>query len=323
MDIQKPHSEETLGSAFVVLAALAFSTAGIFTKVVEADAWSVIFWRGIAAIAFVIFYLGLKGSLREEARAFRWPALFVTLCLASGTAAFISAFKLTSIANVSVIWATAPFWAACLAFISMRENPGARVLICSAFALLGVVITIRGSWDIGLWRGDGLALAMTLMMATAMVIYRAYPDTPTKLPAAVSAALLLPFALALSSPFTTDPHEIGLLALFGLVFAAGTVLLMEGARRISSAKAALFSALETPLAPLWALLILAEWPALATIIGGTIVMGAVVHAQWPGSLARRTAKPHLNAHMWRDIGQDGAAGRPLEDLEFRRLRDRL
>jgi len=323
MDFYKQPSEETMGAALVLVAALAFSTAGIFTKAVAADAWSVIFWRGAAAIAFVLFYLAVRGALREEARAFRWPAVFATLFLALGTAAFISAFKLTSVANVSVIWATAPFMAACLAFVSMGEHPGARVLVCSAGALLGVLITIRGSWGAGSWLGDVLAVVMTAMMAAAIVIYRAYPDTPTKLPAAVSAALLLPVAVAVSAPLRTAPFEIFLLALFGLVFAAATVLLMEGASRISPAKAALLSALETPLAPLWALLILAEWPTLSTVCGGAVIIGAVVTAQWQGALPLGLARPHLNDRMLRDMGGEPAATPPEDTHETRLLRGRL
>ena len=73
--------------------------------------------------------------------------------------------------------------------------------------------------------------------------------------------------------------EIGILVAFGLVFAAASVLLVEGARLVPSAKAALISALETPLAPLWAILILGEWPSYTAVFGGTIIILAVVYSQ--------------------------------------------
>lgn len=124
-----------------------------------------------------------------------------------------------------------------------------------------------------------LALWMTVMMAGMMVLYRAWPDTPTKLPAALSSLILLPFAVWFSKPSEVSGLEISVLIAFGLVFAAASVLLAEGARLVPSAKAALVSALETPLAPIWAILILAEWPPLTTVTGGAIIMVAVIASQ--------------------------------------------
>ena len=97
------------GVMFVLTSALVFSTAGIFTKGVSADAWAVIFWRGLAAAMFTFGYLIARGDLKKEMASFGGPALAITLMGASGTAAFIPAFKLTSVANVALIWAAAPF----------------------------------------------------------------------------------------------------------------------------------------------------------------------------------------------------------------------
>ena len=70
-----------------------------------------------------------------------------------------------------------------------------------------------------------------------------------------------------------------LLIWFGLVFAVASVTLMEGAKRISAAQTALLSVLETPLAPILALLILAEMPATTSLIGGGMIFCAVIWAQ--------------------------------------------
>lgn len=277
--IQIVTSKRNSGVVLVLLSAVAFSSAGIFTKSVSADAWSVIFWRGLSAIAFTMAFLLLRRGFRAEVRRFRFPAVLATLLMASGTAAFIPAFKHTSVANVSVIWATSPFIAALLAWVFIREAPSFRILACSALALVGVLITVQGSFSVGGTTGDLLALWMTLMMAGTMVVYRACPDTPTKLPAALSALILLPIAMMYSMPLQVSRAEISVIIVFGLVFAVASVLLAEGSRLIPSAKAALLSSLETPLAPIWALLILAERPSISTIVGGVIIMAAVIHAQ--------------------------------------------
>ncbi|WIY23705.1 DMT family transporter [Parasedimentitalea psychrophila] len=340
--VQDTGSDIKRGVLLVGLSALAFSTAGIFTKSVAANAWDVIFWRGLSGIAFTLVFLLARAGFKDELRRFDAPALLATILMASGTAAFIPAFKLTSVANVSLIWATSPFVGAIFAWAFIKEIPSARVLTCSVLALVGVAITVHGSFAAGNITGDMLALWMTLMMAGTMVVYRAHPDTPTKLPAALSALILFPFALFASEPAQVSGVEIGVLISFGLVFATASVLLAEGARLIPSAQAALVSALETPLAPIWAILILSEWPSVATIVGGAIIIAAVVFSQIAPRVVNRSCKIRsarsrantaaflrLNDHLRLDIGIDDEHSRvktnwqdPLE-IETRRLSQRL
>ncbi|MEM9763624.1 MAG: EamA family transporter, partial [Pseudomonadota bacterium] len=78
------------------------------------------------------------------------------------------------------------------------------------------------------------------------------------------------------SPFQAQLDEIAILAAFGILFAIASVTLAEGARRVPSGQTALLGALETPLAPILAFLILAEVPPAATLIGGAIVLAAVL-----------------------------------------------
>lgn len=267
------------GVVLVCISALVFSTAGIFTKAVEANAWAVIFWRGLGAALLSLGYVALRGGLRDEIARFGGPALLAAVIGASGTAAFIPAFKLTSVTNVVLIWATAPFVAACLAWLLIGERPGRRILVTSLLALLGVALTLRGSVGTGNLTGDLLALWMTLMMAAFYVIYRVWPDTPTVLPNVLSSLFLLVPGWYLGAPMLTARPEIGILLAFGLVFAVASITLTEGARRIPAAQTALLGALETPLAPLWAWLILGELPTLWALIGGTLVLIAVIASQ--------------------------------------------
>ena len=87
---------------------------------------------------------------------------------------------------------------------------------------------------------------------------------------------LLPVAGLLGSPFAVDPIEIAILAAFGLLFAIASVTLAEGAKRVPSGQTALLSALETPLAPIFAFMLFTEVPTLATFLGGSVVLSAVL-----------------------------------------------
>ncbi len=273
------YNQRNTGIILVVVSALVFSSAGVFTKGVSTEAWGVIFWRGAAAALFTISYLALRGQLWAEVRAFKGPAAMVALIGASGSAAFIPAFKLSSVANVALIYGAAPFVAAALSWVFIRERPTGRVLAASFAGFGGVLLIFGGSWGGVSLLGDMLALWMTLMMAGVIVIYRIWPKTTAALPAAASSILLLPPALVFGAPFDAPTGEMPVLVLFGLVFAVASVTLSEGARRLPAAETALLSTLEMPFAPLLALLILSEVPATQTLWGGAIILAAVIWSQ--------------------------------------------
>lgn len=279
------------GVALVVISAIVFSSAGIFTKGIAAAAWDIVFWRGVAASAFTVGYLLVRGELASEVRCFNRPALAVSVIFAAGSAAFIPAFKLSTVGNVALIYGAVSFIAAALGWIFLGERPTARIAIASMTAFGGVGIIVSGGIAGGHLAGDLLALFMTLMLASGMVVYRAFPKTTAALPAAVSSLLLLPIAFHFGEPLAVPLSQLPLLAFFGLVFAVASVTLSEGARRLAPPETALLSTLELPLAPLLAFAILGERLLPATLIGGTIIVVAVIGAQRIGS--KTTKLPHL------------------------------
>ncbi|WP_168173706.1 DMT family transporter [Thalassospira sp. TSL5-1] len=275
MPVPKSTSPSGPGFQLVCLSAVMFSTMGVFTKGVDADAWSIILWRGLVAAVVAIILLALRGELTREIRRFHTPAILATLLMASGTAAFIQAFKLTTIANVAMIYAAAPFVAALFGWLFLRERPTATILLGSFAALVGVAVIFGGLPSKGdLW-GKLLAGWMTLVMAGITVIYRRWPDTPSTLPGAVSALLLSPIAAGLGTTTSIAPNEMVILAGFGLCFAVAFILLSTGARHLPPAETALLSALETPLAPIWGVLFFHEIPTGHTVLGGSLIIVAV------------------------------------------------
>ncbi|MEM8742873.1 MAG: DMT family transporter, partial [Pseudomonadota bacterium] len=251
------------------------------------DAWVIIFWRGVAAAGFTIGYLLIRGRLGAEWREMGGPGWLVAVISAAGTSAFIPAFKLTTIANVAMIYATAPFLAAVIAWIALRERPKPVVVVASLLAFAGVCLIVGGPSQGGSRTGDLLALFMTLMMAGTMVVYRRWPATPAALPSAIACLLLSPPALIFSAPFAVDLGQMPALAGFGLVFALASVLLSEGSRRLPASETALLSALETPFAPVLAWLVLAEIPATMSLMGGAVILAAVFGAQLVQITGRR------------------------------------
>jgi len=199
---------------------------------------------------------------------------------AIGTACFIPACELTSLANVALIYAASPLIAGVLAWIFIGEKASRTTIIGALLALVGVAIIVSGSVGQSSLQGDALALMMTLVMAGVMVIYRARPDTPGAGPSVMQSLFLLPPSFFFGQPLQTHPTEILILMAFGILFAIASVTLAEGAKRVPSGQTALLSSLETPLAPLLAFLVLAEVPSVASFVGGTVILAAVLLSLW-------------------------------------------
>ena len=276
-----------MGVFLLLASATTYSTAGVFTKGVEVGVWAVIFWRGVFAGLITTIWVASRRTFHPEFTGMGWPGLAVGMIGAAGTATFITSFTLTSIANVAVIYAMAPLIAAAIAWILIGEKAGRNTTLGMVISIGGVVVLLAGSVGSVNLIGDGLALTMTFAMATIMVIYRAHPQTPSAGPSVAQSLFLLPIALMFGSPFDIAIVEIAVLAIFGMLFAIASVTLAEGAKRVPSGQAALLGTLETPLAPILAFLFLSEIPPNLTILGGAIVLVAIL-------ISVRQDKPKLN-----------------------------
>ena len=265
-----------MGVFLLLASATTYSTAGVFTKGVEVGVWAVIFWRGVFAGLITTIWVASRRTFHPEFTGMGWPGLAVGMIGAAGTATFITSFTLTSIANVAVIYAMAPLIAAAIAWILIGEKAGRNTTLGMVISIGGVVVLLAGSVGSVNLIGDGLALTMTFAMATIMVIYRAHPQTPSAGPSVAQSLFLLPIALMFGSPFDIAIVEIAVLAIFGMLFAIASVTLAEGAKRVPSGQAALLGTLETPLAPILAFLFLSEIPPNLTILGGAIVLVAIL-----------------------------------------------
>ena len=270
-----------LGVWLLVLSAVAFSTAGFFTRVAPVGIWATILWRNL----FGAIVLGaLLVATARTRRAGRWRFGMVewgVVATASiGTITYLTALKTTSVANVSIIYATSPMIAALVAWQLRGERVSRRTLGAAGLALLGVVVTMGGSLKGGHPLGDLLALLMTLSLSLMAVLTRgsALSASAASLASALlTAAFVLPLGWADGSGFALDRSSALWLAAFGAVtMGVAMPSYLAGAALVPSGRAMLISALEMPLAPLWVWLAMGEVPSAAPAIGGGIVLVAVL-----------------------------------------------
>jgi drug/metabolite transporter (DMT)-like permease len=280
------------GVLLITLSMIAFSSAGFFTRLIHLDAWTMLFWRGLFAGAMILCIVVVQERRRTVAamRAVGRPGLAVALCSTAATILYINAFRHTSVADVAVIFAAAPFVTAGLAWLWLGVSEARATLAASLVALLGVGIMVSGSAAAGNLVSDLLAFGMTVCMAIMMLILRQYHATPM-LPAACLSALLCPLVVwPFAAPLAIGAVDLFNLFLFGTAqFGLGLALLTAGGRWVSATENALLNTLEAPLAVAWVWLCFGESPSAASLAGGLVVVAAVVAQIWHG--ARATASP--------------------------------
>ncbi|MBM3620757.1 MAG: DMT family transporter [Alphaproteobacteria bacterium] len=267
-----------LGIALVAASAVISSAAGFFVRATTVDAFTMVFWRCLFGGLLIAGYIlwRHRSATTAAIRAVGVEGLMVVACSAIATICFVNALTRTTVADVTVIFAVAPFAAAILAWLWHGERQSKVTLAASALALLGVVLTVDAALAAGAIVGDLLALVATVLMAALMVIVRRRRDVSMLPASCLSALLAVALVAPVAQPLAPTGAELAILAGFGAQFGLTLLLLTLGTRLIAAPRAALLGSLEIPLAPLWVLLAFGEIPALTVVTGGALVMAAVI-----------------------------------------------
>lgn len=266
------------GRLAILLAAVAWSTAGLGQRGLDASAVTQVAGRAFFA-ALALFALVLAMERRGTMRAFLGmgrSGLAMTVFLAISSGAFLLALNHTSVANVLFMQAAAPMMAALLGWVLISEPVDGRTWAALLLAGAGVAVMAAGSLDAGI-AAVGLPLLMTASFAVVIVIARHRRDV-SMMPATCASQALV---VVVCAPFVTlgsvSGSDWAILAALGVgQMGLGLAFLTIGARLIPPAQVALISLLEVVLGPLWVWLAYGERPSSATLVGGAIVVAAVV-----------------------------------------------
>jgi drug/metabolite transporter (DMT)-like permease len=287
------------GSAvgLMVATTLMWSIAGVVTRHLEqARSFEVTFWRSfftvlsLAALLPLFQGRGLVGRLRAGG----WPLWLSAWCWSVMFTAFMVALTLTSVANVLVTMAIGPFLTALIAriFIGHRIplRTGAAIVVAGA----GIGWMYGAQVQAGHIAGTLVALAVPLAAAVNWTVSqraqaqgRQVDLVPSVLVGAVLSCLFtLPFAL----PFRASAHDLVLLALLGVVqLAIPCVLCVIAARALKAPELALLGLLEVIFGIVLAWLGANEAPGATVLMGGGLVIGALVANELAGWKPSRPA----------------------------------
>jgi drug/metabolite transporter (DMT)-like permease len=263
----------------MVTAPVLWSSAGVVTRHVQSAApFEQVFWRSLFAFGLVLSVLVVQKKHPWKAlRAAGLPGLASGLMWAVMFTAFLFALSMTTTANALVVMAVSPLLTAIFAGFFLKDPLPARTWIAAGAALLGIAWMFSAQLSAH-YAGMAVAFIIPIAAAINVVVLRASHARLDLVPAvmlggALSCLIALPFAV----PFSATARDVALLAFLGF-FQLGLpcMLLVLASRALTAPEIALLSLLEVVLGPLWAWLGAGEEPGQAALLGGALVLAALV-----------------------------------------------
>ncbi|MDE0209608.1 MAG: DMT family transporter [Boseongicola sp.] len=273
-------NEHLKGLIVTTLGVLLVVPDSLFVRLIDAEPMVIAFWRGSTAGAVVLVVLLAVQGVRGFRAVLQtgWPGLVFTVLMGTTAPAFVLAVTQTSVANVVFIFASMPVFAALFSRIFLGEFIRARMVITMAAVIFGLGIIAYGSSEtqIASWKGDIWAVYVSAAFAAALTAVRKVKATsmiPAIPVAYIGAAIFLGMFVSPEEAFATQwPLILG----HGAFIGAASCLLALGPRYISSAEVALVVLLESVLAPILVWLAIGESPGPWAVVGGTVVVGALL-----------------------------------------------
>ena len=271
------------GLMFVFAAGVLWSTVGLGIRLIEeASVWQILFYRSISLT--LLLYIVIRWRTGQDPFGLVWRAglagAIAALSLVFAYSGAIFSMQTTSVANAMLLFATAPFMAAVLGWIVLRERVRGATWVAVLIAIGGIAVMVSDQTGAGTVLGSLAALGSALGFACFTVALRAGKSVEM-LPAVFLSGLFALVMMGSICLFTGDGLILsrydGGIALGMGVFqvGAGLVLFTLGSRSLPAAELALLSLAEVVLGPVWVWLFLGETVGLNTLIGGCILLAAI------------------------------------------------
>ena len=268
------------GPFLVFLGACTLSFGGLIVKSFEgANLWQILFWRSVFFSIVVLFFLLLnyKKNFFNSIHKIGLPGFFGGIVLSCGYAGYVFAMYNTTVANANFIIQTQTIFLAIFGYIFLKEKISILTITSIVLAFSGIFLMLGGSLNSGQMIGNIAAFIMPISFAVLILTVRKYPNVdmiPLQLIAGIGAIIL---GYLFSSQIIVSSYDIflGFIAGFFQV-GLGFIFITVGAKTTPSALVGIIMLTEAILGPLWAWLFINETPPLVVLVGGSIVLFAVV-----------------------------------------------
>ena len=280
---ESPNISYLNGVVLVLMAGVFWSTMGLGIRNIEvANVWQILFYRSWALGAFLFILITFRSgyqpiaTIRKAGVAGAIGGMGLVLAFAGG----IYAIQTTTVANAMFLFAAAPFLAAVLGWVILRESVRKATWVAMAFAMVGIAVMVLNGISAGRMGGNISAIISAIGFAIFTIALR-WGKLEDMLPAVFLAGV---FAIIVSAMvcqfggygFDIPANDIAIALSLG-VFQVGLGLAVYtiGSKVVPAAELALLSMTEVLLGPLWVWLFIGETASFFTLVGGSILMLAI------------------------------------------------
>jgi drug/metabolite transporter (DMT)-like permease len=265
------HTERRKAILFLVLAAVLWSTAGVFVKALDWGPLSILAGRGVfTSILFLLYMRRLPKNIS------RW-----TLLAAGGSLAtqflFVTSTKLTTAANSIFLQYTAPIYVVLLAYWLLREKPSRTDWISMVIIFLGLLLFFGDQLSPDGFYGNLLAVFSGVTSAVMMVSFRAQKNSSPEDSVLIASLVIAIFGFPslLKENWTISNWSV--VAYLG-IFQIGVAFIFftQGIKHIPALEANLIGTLEPILNPVWVFLFVGERMGNSALLGGLVVLVGVI-----------------------------------------------
>ena len=268
------------GPLLIFFGALSLSFGGLIVKSFEgATLWQILFWRSLFFSLTVLTFLIItyKSKVLKSFYDSGLPGFIGGLILSIGFSGYVFAMYNTTVANTNFIISLQILFLAIFGFFFLKEKINLITLISIILAMSGVLLMVGNSLSPGELSGNLAAFTMPITFAVLIMIVRKFPSVdmvPAQFVAGISSCLI---GLSLSPTIMISPHDIFLGFLAGFFqIGFGFIFITIGARTTPSAMVGIIMLSESVLGPIWAFLFVSEIPSLYGLMGGAIILFAVL-----------------------------------------------
>ncbi len=287
--MQKQSGNARLGLLQIHLAVLLAGATGLFAKLLTVSPAVLTAGRTVfGSLALAAFAYFVKASLRPH----RWRDLLMMMLagaiLAVHWSTFFYSIQVSTVAIGLLAFSSFPLFVTFLEPIVFGERLQGNDVIMAVVVVAGLVL-ITPSFDVtntltqGMIWGVVSAIAFAVLSLLNRYYARTYPAiTVSFYQQAFAAVCTLPLALQWQG--TLSGRDLLLLIVLGVVFTAlGQGLIVASLKHLRAQTTSVIFGLEPVYGTLLAWLLLGEVPALRTLLGGALILGAVFWASWQHS----------------------------------------
>jgi drug/metabolite transporter (DMT)-like permease len=255
---------------FLIMASMLWSTGGVLIKYIP---WSPITIAGMrSGIAAVVMMAYIRKPIKLQKFKVVGSIFYCAMMIL-----FVTATKMTTAANAILLQYSAPIWVAILSGIILKEKIQRREWITIMVVMGGMILFFMGDLQTGAMLGNGLAVLSGIAFAGAIVSLKLVKDSsPAEIPLLGNVLTFL-VCLPFLSGITLDVKSVlAILALGIFQIGIAYILFTEGSRYVSAIEAVLIAVIEPLLNPIWVFFFNGEVPGGMAIIGGSVVVIAIV-----------------------------------------------